>query len=130
MQNSDILLASLALLSESLDINDNGDFEERAPYIIAMLIGELGSLDAALRSYLGERASSGYDTVYASLYDDCPLLERFLAPASLYLASELIADESAKRSEELFAMYCDSVSRIAAGICGKSEKIKDKYFTD
>ncbi len=130
MLNNDIYTSALALLSESLSVRDNGDFTERAPYIIAMFICESQGLDASLRSFSGLSAVKEYNTVYADLSADFPLLERFSAPASLYLASMLIADEDSERSERLFEKYCDSISSVAAHICGKSESITDKYFED
>ncbi len=128
MTNRNIYTASLALLSDSLISTDNDDFAERAPYIIAMFICEAQYLDSSLRSFLGKNPVAEYETVYADLGATFPLLDRFSAPASLYLASMLIEDEDREYAERLYERYCDSMSSLAANIGGRSEQITQKYF--
>ncbi len=130
MTNRNIYTAALACLSESLAVSDNTDFEERAPYIIAMFICEAQYIDCSLRAFLGKSRAAEYDTVYADLGNTFPLLDRFSAPASLYLASVLIEDEDREFSEALYERYCDSMSTLSSNICGKSEKITQKYFSE
>ena len=49
MTLKEIYKNALALLAESLDVSDNEDYEERAPYILATLCSQLSGLDAVAR---------------------------------------------------------------------------------
>ena len=49
MKNRDIYISALSLIGESVDIEENNDYEERAPYLLAAFCSEAASTDAAYR---------------------------------------------------------------------------------
>ncbi len=126
----DIYKASLALLSESQAAGENDDYEERAPYILAVLCTELEYLDASLRDFTGESRGESFEGVYLDLERSFPLLDRLSGAAALYLASMLVSDTNSTLSDSLFAKYCDCVSSVGDYLAGQSESIVNKYFNN
>ena len=124
----DILTAALRLLGEPGDADDNHDYAERAIYIIASFIGEAREVDAKYRLAHGLDKAEISEYVFVSLDDEFPLSERLAYPASFYLASLLIADESPELSESYYERYCDSISAICASLPSHNESITDVYY--
>ena len=124
---SEILTSALKLLGEVGDAEDNPDYTERAPYIIAAFAGEAFEVDAKYRMAHGLEAIEPVDHVYVDLDEDFPLSDRLAPTCVFYLASILIADENPELSEKYYDRYCESISDISASLPYVSESIKDVY---
>ena len=130
MTCKDIYRNALAILAESMSEGDNGDFEERAPYLLANFCTELFDRDYAIRQFLGEEAGAELDSAHLPLDSEFPLLSRFAPAAAIYLAAMLIADDDWELYEKLYERYCDAVSTVSENISSVSEKILNRYFYD
>ena len=121
--------AALRLLAESVNPEDNADYEERAPYLIAAFCTEHKDTDARLREFLGKTAIPDFESLYIELDSTFPLLPKLAACASLYVAAMLVIDDFPELSDRLYDRYCDCASRIYESVLGKSEKTSNKYFS-
>ena len=126
MRNRDVYELALALLSEGGDATENGDYEERAGYLIAAFCSEVLSVNRALCASMGEGALRAVP-IYLSLEELFPVKERFASAAGAYLAAMLILEEDPELSDKLFSRDCDAVSAICAEIPMQSERIVDRY---
>ena len=127
MNNRDIYISALHLIGEKANSEENYDYEERAPYLLAAFCSDAGETDAAYRSYKKLGNTPSVDSVCIPLDEDFPFADRFVHAASLYLAAMLIIDENAELSDKLFDKYCDTMATIESEIPMKIEKITDKY---
>ena len=127
MKNKEIYLSALHLIGERADAEENDDYEERAPYLLAAFCSETSMTDTAYREFknLGETPKT--DSVRLPLDSEFPFAERFVHPASLYLAAMLIIDENTELSDKLFDKYCVAMATIESEIPLKIEKITDIY---
>ncbi len=128
MTVKDIYDSALRLLAESVAAEDNNDYEERAPYLIAVFCSEERSTDAALRRVDGKPQAKLSDCVYVGLGEEFPLLPALAPAASYYLASMLVIDDNEELSDKLYEKYCDSMSKLCGSIPAVSERICDRYF--
>ena len=128
MKNRDIYSTALGLLAQNIDGEENSDFEDRAPYILANFCREVFDFDRAFRKVLGLAAAQEFTRAQLPLDSEFPLLERFAAVAAKYLAAMLIIDENSDLSDRLYAMYCDSMATLQGQIPAVIEKITDKYL--
>lgn len=128
MLNKEIYDCALRLLAESTDDGANDDYEERAPFLIAAFCTEARNADKALRNSRSELSAVDFSPVYLGLEEQFPLLERFAAPAALYLAAMLVMDYNDVISDKLYDRYSDSMSGICSSIPALTEHIKDKYY--
>lgn len=124
---NDLLTAALKLLGEVGEANDNPDYAERAPYIIASFVGEACEVDEKYRLAHGLEKADPSERVYIPLDEEFPLSERLASPCVFYLASILISDESPELSEGYYDRYCDSLSAICASLPTLKESITDAY---
>ncbi len=127
MKNRDIYISALHLIGENADAEENFDYEERTPYLLAAFGSEVASTDSAYREYKKLGKTPSVDSVSISLDADFPFAERFVHAASLYVAAMLIIDENAELSDKLFDKYCDTMATIESEIPLKIEKITDIY---
>ncbi|MBR2906606.1 MAG: hypothetical protein IKC26_01000 [Clostridia bacterium] len=127
MKNRDVYDLALALLSENGDRTENGDYEERAGYLIAAFASEAEPIDRCLRERMGMDGEETDIPIYLSLEEAFPLSDRFAPAAGNYLASMLILDEDPDLSDLLFARYCDKIAAISQSIPMKSYSIADRY---
>ena len=128
MKNRDIYVTALHLIAQSTMSDENADYEERAPYILASFCCEVSEVDKLLRRALKLPNEKKFNEVILSLDEDFPLLERFSSVASKYLAAMLVIDEDNQLSDKLFAMYCEGISIIQNEIPAAMESIINKYF--
>jgi hypothetical protein len=128
MKNRDIYNAALKLLNESAGQGENEDFEERAPYIIAVFCSESRESDAAYRRANSLPAAKEVNDVYVDLDDDFARSPRFASAACVYLASMLILDDNYELSDKLFDRYSDMMSRIVDEIPASIESIARRYI--
>ena len=124
---SEIFTASLKLLGEVGGAEENPDYAERAPYIIASFASEAIEVDERYRMAHGIEKNAFATTVMIGLDQSFPLSERLASSCALYLASMLIADESPELSEELYEKYCDSISSVCRFLPHICEEIKNVY---
>ena len=129
MTNRDIYDTALALLAEE-QYEDCGDYEARAPYLLACFINECCETDSF---YHAARGTHGRTDMSAAvdLDDVCPLHERFMGAGALYLAAMLVETENESFSDRLFARYAEEIKRITSeGCSGVSVSIRDVYGFD
>ena len=127
MKNRDIYISALSLIGESVDIEENNDYEERAPYLLAAFCSEAASTDAAYREMKKLEAATSVDNVCLPLECDFPYADRFASAAVMYLAAMLVIDENIELSDKLFDRYCDTMATIQSEIPSRIEKIVQKY---
>lgn len=127
MKNRDIYDLSLALLSDSGDRLENGDYEERAGYLLAAFASEAEIVNRRLSEAEGEGGDEIDIPIYLSLEEEFPLKNRFRTAAGHYLASMLILDTDPELSDLLFDRYCDLLAEITEEIPMKSYPIADRY---
>ena len=130
MITSTIYTSAISLISESTDESQNADYKERAPYLIGNFCGQVRGIDATLRKIRGEQAASFASPAAVSLNTEFPLLDDFIAPASLYLAAMLVIDYDPELYDRLFAQYSDAISMVCSSISGSCESIINQYFMD
>ena len=127
MTVKDIYDSAIRLLAESTNAVDNEDYEERAPYLVAIFCSEECSTDAALRRLHGHEQITYSDSVYMGLEESFPLLSSLAPAAAYYLAAMLVIDDNVELSDKLYEKYCDSMSRLCESIPAVSERICDRY---
>ncbi|MBE6550362.1 MAG: hypothetical protein E7670_08050 [Ruminococcaceae bacterium] len=108
--------SALALLGESMNENDNIDYEERAPYLIAAFCSEAQERDKEWRSSLSLGSQGTWDTVCIALDELFPLSERFACAAAFYVAAMLVVDSDEELSDKLYDRFCDAMSTIDSNI--------------
>lgn len=126
MKNRDIYGLALAILAENGDPIENGDYEERAGYLLSAFCTEVSAVNRAMCESLGEACPEEIP-IYLSLDESFLLKERFSGAAGMYLAAMLVLEEDAELSDKLFARYCDIVTSICAELPMRSERIADRY---
>ena len=127
MKNRDIYISALHLIGENADADENCDYEERAPYLLAAFCSEAQATETDYREYKSLGESPSVDMVSVPLDVDFPFVERFVHAAIQYLAAMLIIDENAEFSDKLFDKYCDTMATIQSEIPAQIEKIAQKY---
>jgi hypothetical protein len=127
MKNRDIYLRALAILGESCDLEENEDYEERAPYLIAAFCTEAKETDASYRESMKMSPAKEIDCVHIPLEAAFPLADRFINAAANYLAAMLIIDENTALSDKIYDKYCDLMATIQSEIPASIEKIAQKY---
>lgn len=127
MKCKEILKKALRLLNEAAELEEDGDFAERAPYILSSMFSEAARLDRDYRTANGEKSQISFSTIYTELDSEFPLCDRFTNAAAFYLASMLIVDENDELSDTFYDKYCDSMASISSELMGKAEKIKNVY---
>ena len=127
MTNRDIYLRALCLIGESGDVEDNEDYEERAPYLIAAFCTEAKDIDASYRESMKMSPAKEIDCVHIPLESAFPLADRFVNAAANYLAAMLIIDENTDLSDKIYDKYCDLMATIQSEIPASIEKIAQKY---
>jgi hypothetical protein len=130
MTNRDIYSTALGLLAQNIDGEENGDLEDRAPYILASFCSEVFEIDRLARRLLDLSSGSAteFSRTFLPLDGEFPLLERFASAAAKYLAAMLIIDEDSELSDKLYDMYCDSMATLQSQLPSVIEKIVNKYI--
>lgn len=140
--NREIYDNALHLLGETESDDSNGDYEERAPYVIASFCSQVSEVDKRLRLIDSLEEAGEFNRLYLALDDAFPLCDKLLGCASLYLAAMLLADYDYERSESLYEKYCDAIATLSASIgisavedsadavSAVCESIAEKYFFD
>ena len=128
MKNRDIYENALRILAQSTLVGENEDFEERAPYLIANFCSEAMEINRHLCEAIGKTPVGEIESVWLSLEENFPLLDRLAPIACLYLAAMLILDEDGETSDKLYARYCEKITSLWQEIPAVIEKIKEKYF--
>ncbi len=129
MLTREIYESALRLLAESTAEGDNDDYEERAPYILAVFCTEVQGIDEQIRLLSGDEGKAVFDGIYVDLDDSFPMFPRFAAMAAAYLAAMLVLDNDSALSEKLYEKYTSALSHISDGICGVSERTRNIYFS-
>lgn len=126
MTCNEIYTAALGMVCEST-ANDNSDYEERAPYLLATFCSSCRALDALYRKANGLNAAPDFSDSYLALTEEFPLHREFSSPAAAYLAAMLVVDENEEMSDRFCALYSDGLSRIQASLPCKIESIQNRY---
>ena len=127
MLNKEIYTSALHLLAQSTAEDENQDYEERAPFIIASFCNEVLEIDQLMRKFLGLDSGIDFHKVWLALDELFPLLDRFAPIGAKYLAAMLVIDEDSELSDKLYEMYCDAISTLRSEIPCVIEKITNKY---
>lgn len=122
----DIYTVALEMVAEALD-NDNSDYEERAPYLLASFCSTCRTLDARYREANGCEAASDFSDTCLNLEDAFPLHRAFSSPAAAYLAAMLVVDENEELSDRFCALYSDRLAQLQAELPCKTESIQNRY---
>ena len=125
MQNRDIYISALRLIGEVAENND--DYMERAPYLLAAFCTESAETDIAYRREHSLDPRPRVSSVCIPLDTDFPCADRFATAAASYIAAMLVIDENAELSDRLFDRYCDIMATIQSEIPSRIEKIVDRY---
>ncbi len=127
MTNRELYENALRLLAQSAN-EDNEDYEERAPFLIASFCNEAQEVDSFLRMASGLSSAVEFTKIWLDLDESFPLLEQLAPAACLYLAAMLVLDEDMSLSDRLYELYSEALSHIRSGISCTLESIADRYF--
>jgi hypothetical protein len=116
MKCSEIFKSALKFLNEKGAEDENGDYAERAPYIIAAMCSEAAATDRRYRLANALPSQNDFSRTFISLDSSFPLSDRFSSAACFYLASLLIIDENEELADDFYEKYCDSISAISSEI--------------
>ena len=122
MTNQEIYDGALRIIGESVEEEDNEDYRERAPYIIAMFCNETFVLDNTIRRLASTPERAFGTSIWLSLDTPFPATPRLAHAACLYLAAMLILDEDMERSDNIYEKYCDSIASIQTEVEAKQKK--------
>ncbi len=126
MTNRDVYEAALALLAEERE-ELCGDYETRAPYLLAAFINESREVNTFYRMMNGGDDANLDVGAAVDLDADFPLEDRFCPVGAYYLAALLIEPEDEVLSDRLFAHYADALACVSRGIPVEKETIRDAY---
>ena len=118
--------SALALLGESLKTNDNTDYEERAPYIIANFCSEAKEADKDWRNAQELGNQTDWDTLFISLDEIFPLSDCFASAAAFYLAAMLVTESNPDLYDKLYDHFCNAMSTIDSNIDSYNDSDDDK----
>lgn len=108
--------SALALLGESMNANDNSDYEERASYLLAAFCSEVQERDKNWRRSLNLGKQDSWETLCIALDEFFPLSEKFACAAAFYVAAMLVVDSDEELSDKLYDRFCDAMSTIDSDI--------------
>ena len=126
MTCNEIYTVALGMVCESAQ-NNNTDYEERAPYLLAAFCSSCRALDTQYRHANGLDDAPDFSDSYIALEADFPLHRVFSSPAAAYLAAMLTVDENEEMSDRFCALYSDCLAQIQASLPCKVESIKNRY---
>ena len=127
MTNRELYDAALRLIAESTNAGDTEDYEERAPYLLAVCVQEAARIDRKMRKIRGLAEAIISSPVYLSLEEEFPLLQELAPAAILYLGAMLILDTDESRSDVLYDRYCDTLLRMEESLPASLEAIVNQY---
>ena len=127
MKCKDILKSALRLLNERGAEDENGDYAERAPYILSAMFSEAARTDKNYRAAHKLEEQPVFSPTYTELDSEFPLCDRFVSIAAFYLASLLIIDENEELSDAFYEKYCDGMSAVSCEIPAVSGNTKNVY---
>ena len=127
MKNLEIYRNALRLLAQPPEGEENDDYEERAPFLIASACNAIRNLDKLLRQATDGAPAGEFNSVWLDLTEDFPLLEQFAPTVCLFVAAMLVIDENEALYERLFALYSDSISLLQDSQAFKTHPIVDVY---
>ncbi len=126
MTCNEIYAVALEMVGE-LSENENSDYAERAPYLLASFCSSCRSLDTRYREANGCSAASDFSDTFLDLEEEFPLHRAFSSPAAAYLAAMLVADENEELSDRFCALYSDRLAQLQAELPCKTESIQNRY---
>lgn len=114
-------------LEEGVEATLTQELNERFPFILAAVCGDLSRLDEAYRGMRGDDPQEEFSEFFIDLGDLFPLSERFCFPCAMYVSSMFLIDSDAEASDRFFARYSDSVSEISKQIPFESSGTIERY---
>ncbi len=103
------------------------EIEEKFPYALGAVCGNLAALDSLYREFKGEDPQEEFSSFFIDVSDTFPLCERFAHPCTMYVASMVIADVDDKLSDKLYDKYARAVKSIASEIPFECADTVEKY---
>lgn len=97
-------------------VNAPDEIDERARYILAAAVSEMGLTDDEYRRSHGLAPRLPANDIMLDADEDFPLSARFAHPAAYYLAAMLAADEDPELSDVLFDRFSDAMATIRASL--------------
>ena len=128
MTNREIFDLSLNLLAQDVDSTINLDFEERAPYLLALFCIEACEVDNHLRRRMGMEEKECPQSLWIDLEGDFPMLDALVPAAAYYLSAMLILDENDEQYDRFYERYSDAMSRLRCDLPCELEPIGNAYF--
>ena len=116
MTYQEIYDAALRMICESTNSEENADYEERAPYILATFCNECAPIEVAYCKAHKILPPNIAPLVRIAMIDTFPLNARFSAAVVYYLCAMLVIDENEALSDKFFSLYTDAVSLVQASI--------------
>ncbi len=123
----DVYKLSLSLLGEEVSAAYSADYTERAPYLIGIVCSEMADIDRVFRGECGRAEQGTFAGEKIELSADFPLCDEFSPAAGFYLASLLIMDGDARRSDMFFEKYDESVRRVMSSLTFSCGSTVNKY---
>ncbi|MBR7099389.1 MAG: hypothetical protein IKC59_08240 [Clostridia bacterium] len=114
MTNREIYDSALRLVCETDQLDANGDYEERATYLIPLICHRYASLDRHYRSVNGLKAQEILQINCFPLTTVFPLADAFAPAVTAALAGLLVMDENAEMSQKLSALSDRMIEEIKA----------------
>ena len=127
MKCKDIFKSALRMLNEKGAEDEQDDYAERAPYILAAMFSEAARTDKLYRAAHGLGEQTSFSHTYAELDSIFPLCDRFASVSAFYLASLLLVDENDELSDSFYEKYCDGMASISLEIPAAIETTKNVY---
>lgn len=103
------------------------ELEEKFPYALGAVCGNLATLDMLYRSFKVEDPQGEFSDYFIDVTDSFPLCERFAHPCTMYVCSMVLSDVDAKQSDAFYDKYVRAVKRIAAEIPFECADTVEKY---
>jgi len=123
----EIYESALRLIGEPSSTDVSADYEERAPYIMAIFCCEAKALDALYREGHSYEAQTDFNEICLGLDENFPLSARFYPIAVHYMAAMLVIDEDTELSDKFFEKYCTSMMSVRTEIPMIREQIVQQY---
>ncbi len=128
MTYRDIYVTAVGMAGEELLDDDNIDYAEISPYLLATFCRECASLDRRYRAAHGDSSIPEIpQTARVDLDDAFPLSDVLQPAASYYLCAMLTADENEKLSDKFFDLYTDVLATLAMQLPATAAPAVDRY---
>ena len=103
------------------------DVEEKFPFALASVCGNLAALDREYRKLNGYEEQPEFSKYLLETTDDFPLSDRFAFPCIMFVSSMILIDVDEDKSDAFYDKYATAVSLIASKIPFECTSTVEKY---